>query len=1342
MSFPFTYNKFLPIWLKNSNNIPSTQNGNVSLLNDGKTELKEDTTILGNIGVRKATDASYSLDVSGNVRFSGSLTGTTDVSCNNISASQILQKGNNSFLTVANYAFDTPVRALNTGAVVAPPYTAITGWSLQSISGTVPRIATGRGFWDTFGPNSFITDYPDYPTVTQSLSIQQLAVNTFRIQQTIPNVPAGNYLVTYYIWGKFNETTKTQTISCTFGAVTNSGITATEQAWKKIQFATQVNTTGATALTFDFIQSTTVSFSTIVFTDVSIQSLGGIVSRTDTSMLTGSALRPELGLYCYGGIYNRGNIDTFGKVNIYGGLNPVLPNVKNSLVIGDCVYGNSNPSDAGQFNQFIGDGIATNVDVGYLSGNFTNCIAIGSAALEQASGTLSDAIAIGRRAGRYSAMGTSIAIGTQAMSQLGFAGTTGNTRNLVIGHNAFQSIVTLNNGDNIVLGHSAVFLSDATNSRSFNCVMGNFAGNNLSSNSNCIIGYEAARNMINNTSSSNVFLGASSGTTQSGAGNVLTKSTFLGANSNVSAAGSYSNSTCIGYNSRIAASNQIVMGGDDGAGLFPNVLLPNKNTLMTTLDSAAATLNIAFENAQTIVITANTTTVINLPTPTASSVRNIGTIFTLLKSYTTPVAITVNAPSGQTIRLPTGATAASYTWSASEQYLQVVCIANTGTSWGIINSQVLTSGNLSNVVLVDSTQTITGAKTFSVAPVLSGASITSNTIPIGSIVNGGNIMLDNATETITGTYTFSTNPVFNAGGIPVASIAGTAVNLSGTQTITAVKTFSVAPVMSGASITSNSIPIGSIVSGGNLVRNDTNATIVGVYTFSTPPIFGTNSINPNYVTNMISEPAKLQYAFGEFCLFQKIAGAVENSAFGAGVMSANGAVVESFKGSGNCGYGAFCMNTSELAVDNACYGNYSGFMIQGKYNSALGKYSMYNTDGSYNSMCGYNSGVNPFVTGPVTLVSCSALGANTSFEGGEDHITLIGANSERDPLYYPSSNAIILGRNTIDDTYVGKDLYVFGNTTITGDVTADVVNSITEINTNSINPYSGTSVTISNKLINNNLETNTINGTNITTLNIGNATPGTTTHLNGSTTISNAQRINGFATLSGSPNNLTKPLASIYSLTTATNGALTLPVIDATMYGSQIVFNKTSTEATWTINAGAGNTFRLPKSNSTATATSITLPFNDTTVRIVATQSTVWDVIDEDIMYDAVNTFVIGRQYFPYKINPTNITATTNWNTSFPAAFYGIQFVTLTASSTLTLPLSTDSRVPPNMRIKFRRIGGTTTTSFGLIASTGDTILALNSTTSVAAGTSSVILASGVYQVEVILSGTQWVVML
>ena len=84
---------------------------------------------------------------------------------------------------------------------------------------------------------------------------------------------------------------------------------------------------------------------------------------------------------------------------------------------------------------------------------------------------------------------------------------------------------------------------------------------------------------------------------------------------------------------------------------------------------------------------------------------------------------------------------------------------NTTTITGLLtlptNSINSTSINNTSFLALTGNQTITsGIKTFSTAPVLSGASITTNTIPITSVV-------------------------------------GTAVALSGTQTITATKTFSV-----------------------------------------------------------------------------------------------------------------------------------------------------------------------------------------------------------------------------------------------------------------------------------------------------------------------------------------------------------------------------------------------------------------------------------------------------------------------------------------------------------------------------------------------------------------------
>jgi hypothetical protein len=197
------------------------------------------------------------------------------------------------------------------------------------------------------------------------------------------------------------------------------------------------------------------------------------------------------------------------------------------------------------------------------------------------------------------------------------------------------------------------------------------------------------------------------------------------------------------------------------------------------------------------------------------------------------------------------------------------------------------------------------------------------------------------------------------------------------------------------------------------------------------------------------------------------------------------------------------------------------------------------------------------------------------------------------------------------------------------------------------------------------------------------------------------------------------------------------------MYGSQITFTKVSALATWTINRGGTDTFRLYKSNSTATATSVLLEYNETVIRIVATQGGIWDVIQTDIFYEAAKDWVCGTQYFPMLMNPTNITGAVNWNTSLPTAFYGIQGFSLTASSTLTLPLATNINVPDGLRIKFRRVGGTTTTQLNAQSSTGDSIVGVNTVTVTAAGTTVVLISGSTYQGEIYLNKTTrvWYVM-
>lgn len=106
------------------------------------------------------------------------------------------------------------------------------------------------------------------------------------------------------------------------------------------------------------------------------------------------------------------------------------------------------------------------------------------------------------------------------------------------------------------------------------------------------------------------------------------------------------------------------------------------------------------------------------------------------------------------------------------------------------------------------------------------------------------------TQTFAGTNTFSVAPVMSGASIssatiPVASVVGTAASLAATQTFAGTNTFSVAPVMSGASIGSATIPVASVV--GVAASLAATQTFAGTNTFSTAPVMSGASISSGTV---------------------------------------------------------------------------------------------------------------------------------------------------------------------------------------------------------------------------------------------------------------------------------------------------------------------------------------------------------------------------------------------------------------------------------------------------------------------------------------------------------------
>lgn len=632
--------------------------------------------------------------------------------------------GNSSpFLTIANYAFDTPVRSLNTGATVASPYTAITGWTFTLVSGTAPNyVANGRGFFDTLGPNSYVFYYPGYPTVQQCIVVRQDVASSFRLSQTVNIATMGVYLVSFWIWGRYNNYSTTQTVASSFGSNSVSGIQASEQYWKKVQYHTFF-LAGNQTLSITFNQSSSVA-SAICLTNIKTQFINGLSVADNYGYTADSGFLTPYGLTS-NSIYNNGQLWNYGDFTLYGSFAPFLPLVKNSAVIGDCKYGSAGTTSSGEHNYIFGFGIGTNIKNSGAAGTLNRVIAIGSGAAEQAT-TLTDAICIGRFSQRYSGSDSSICIGNNAGQYFGYSNRNNMSNNICLGHESMGAVFSTGNQYNLSLGNQAMRTGgDFTNSRAYNTVIGHSAGYSLASNNNTIVGYQACNNMLNTTSSENSFFGNQSGTTQTGASNVLQRCTFLGASSDVNTAGSYSNSTAIGYNAKITNSNQIVLGGSNG-GVFPNVFLPNKNTLRAVHTvGAVASFNILFGMSENIDINSITTTTINLPTP---AVENVGTKWHLYKKYTNAININIIAPSSQTI-LADKQAVATYAFGANQNYLTIVCVGSTAGA-----TNYIAEGN-GNDLQADSNPTITGVYTFNTNPVFNTDAIPSSAV----VFNAGSI---------------------------------------------------------------------------------------------------------------------------------------------------------------------------------------------------------------------------------------------------------------------------------------------------------------------------------------------------------------------------------------------------------------------------------------------------------------------------------------------------------------------------------------------------------------------------------------------------------------------------
>lgn len=194
---------------------------------------------------------------------------------------------------------------------------------------------------------------------------------------------------------------------------------------------------------------------------------------------------------------------------------------------------------------------------------------------------------------------------------------------------------------------------------------------------NQAIGYQAGANCI--TGTFNQFIGRASDTTVT---NVV-------------------NSVCVGYNAKTTENNEFVIGGIV-SNIYPRLTLPEKHRIGCNQSPTGVTINLSFRTNENVLLTDATTTTINLPTPNTNGVNEGAKYY--LNRKVAGVAITINAPSGQTIAVnnPDGTYSASATFvmPIGMSSVTVLCIGSTagGTNWQIL---ALQSSSIFGVITVN-----------------------------------------------------------------------------------------------------------------------------------------------------------------------------------------------------------------------------------------------------------------------------------------------------------------------------------------------------------------------------------------------------------------------------------------------------------------------------------------------------------------------------------------------------------------------------------------------------------------------------------------------------------------
>ena len=586
MSFPWSINYFFSTALNASNTITSAVFQPVTFLVNGNTELKSDT-VINHLGIKKIPNASYSLDVSGNVNISGSISGggshtwtgkQTFTGGIDASANQVINFGTNA----------PTMSGANIGSATIPNSALQSTVTLNNTASTFSAKKTFTGGIDA--SSSQVINFGSNAPTMSGAGLSSQSIPDYSLSVNIPQLNADNIFT-----GSNTFAPVAYTLFSTIRAdsILIDPLSTATSILRQCQFYGGMTATSSQTINFG-TNAVAMSGSSIVAGTIPNSALQSTVTLNNTAS-TFSAKKTFTG-----------DIDASGTQTINLGTNAPTMSGAN---IGSTTIPNSALQSTVTLNNTTSTFSAKKTFTGGIDASGTQTITFGTNAPTMSGANIGSAtipyaslasdvrlIKTGNSYNYYTSNALSIITTGDQNTVYGSAGAyiTDGGSNALFGLGAGNRCGTTSSF-NVAIGIGAMGVSVAARSIcSYNIAVGtNSLGAITTGSANVVSGWNSAN--VLTTGSNNTFIGSESGINVT-AGNLNTgvgyrcnytspaydgsNNTFLGANAALSA--SVSNTTCIGANTLCSTASTIQLGSNSETVAISGSFKSGSNTITAT----------------------------------------------------------------------------------------------------------------------------------------------------------------------------------------------------------------------------------------------------------------------------------------------------------------------------------------------------------------------------------------------------------------------------------------------------------------------------------------------------------------------------------------------------------------------------------------------------------------------------------------------------------------------------------------------------------------------------------------------------------------------------------------